>query len=251
MENPPYIDGHCHCHEMKHTVLRSYTDYILVAVSDDLASSYRTLEITSYHGNIVPCVGIHPWNVGEHSLKAVESIENIVGKYEVPCLGEIGLDKVFVPRTYEKQLAFFEKLLVIAHEYGLAVNLHTPGTWRQVYELLVKYDIGKAYFHWYTGPLNLLREIEASGYYIGINPAWVKQDKHRRVMEEAPLSIVITESDAPYQYKGINLVPELVAETVKKLAEIHGVPENAVRGRIVANASKLYGTRHVVVGNNI
>ncbi len=237
-----FVDGHCHCHEMELSELRRYREgYLLVAVSDDVASSYKTLELASIMDNVVPCIGIHPWSIGEHSVGGVEAIERLVSAHNVRCLGEIGLDKVFVRKSYEKQVEVFERFLGIAREHGLAVNLHTPGAWRIVYEMLLRHDIDKAYFHWYTGPLNLLRDIAGSGYYIGINPAWIMQEKHRRIIEEAPLQIMITESDAPYEYKGLRLTPSLIERSIEKIAEAHGVGKERVLEKIRENASRLYG----------
>jgi len=51
------------------------------------------------------------------------------------------------------------------------LNIHAAGTWKEVLEYLIKYDINRALIHWYTGPIDLVKEIERLGYYISINPA--------------------------------------------------------------------------------
>ncbi len=236
-----YVDMHNHGYELGEDVLEGYSrDYILVVVADDLESSFRVLELARKYDYVKPCIGIHPWSIGETPLEHLDEIARAVDKYDVRCLGEVGLDTRFVARTIEKQRVFFRKFLELAREYDLLLNLHTAGTWREVYEMLIRYDISRAYFHWYTGPLSLLEEIRDKGYYIGANPAWRIQARHRRVLEEAPLDMVVTESDAPYRYKGITMKPELVKDTVDYLAEIKGVNRDAVVSTIYRNYLRLY-----------
>ncbi len=236
-----YIDMHNHGHELdEETLLKFKDDYILVIVSDDLETSHKTIELSRKYGFIKPCIGIHPWSIGDATIDDLERIAEIVDKEDIRCLGEIGLDTRFVAKTINKQRMFFRKFLELAREYDLLLNLHTAGTWKEVLDLLIRYDIDKAYFHWYTGPLNLLEEIADKGYYIGANPAWKIQAKHRRVLEYAPLDIILTESDAPYKYRGLEMSPELIKDTIEFLAETKDTSINSTRSSVYRNYLRLY-----------
>ncbi len=236
-----YIDMHNHGHELSEDIiLRFKDDYILVVVSDDLETSHKTIELSKKYNFIKPCIGIHPWNIEEASKEDLVKVIEIINNEDIRCLGEVGLDTRFVAKTIDKQRLFFRKFLELAREYNLLLNLHTAGTWREVLDLLIRYDIDRAYFHWYTGPLNLLDEIVDKGYYIGANPAWKIQAKHRRVLEYAPLNVIITESDAPYKYRGLEMSPELIKDTVKFLAEAKDMRMENVRASIYRNYLRLY-----------
>ncbi len=237
-----YVDMHCHCHEFSEDEIKSFLDkgINLVCVSDDPLSSNHTLELSrKYHG-IIPCIGVHPWEAHKYSLKNISELVEEALRNDIVCLGEVGLDKLFVPKTYEHQLVLFKYFLNIAKEYDLVLNLHTAGTWREVFDLLIKYDIDKAYFHWYTGPLNLLEQIKEQGYFIGINPAWKIQEKHRKVIEKADIDMIITESDAPYKYKNMVLSPLMVIETVNYIAERKKIDVEYVKQRIWINYNKIF-----------
>ncbi len=239
-----YVDMHCHCPDYGLGIIREYLDnnYVIVSVSEDWDTINKNLEYKRSLGrNFYICLGIHPWVIHKHSVNDVDKIVELALKNDVDCIGEVGLDKIFVPKTFNKQLVFFKKFLEAAREYDFLLNLHTPGTWETVYNQLVKYDIRRAYFHWYTGPLRLLESIRASGYFIGANPAWRIQDKHRRILEEAPLEILLTESDAPYRYKNIVLSPGMIPETVEYLAKTRGIEVENVRKYLIGNAKKLLG----------
>lgn len=237
-----YIDMHCHCYEygIKDLLFFINKNILLVCVSDDPESAVKTLELRDKLSGVVPCIGIHPWEAHKYSETEAEKIVELAVKNNIKCLGEIGLDKRFVPKTYDHQLRIFNVFLKAAKEYDLVLNLHTAGAWREVYELLIKNDIKRAYFHWYTGPLNLLDEITSSGYYIGINAAWKIQEKHRRVIAYASLDSIITETDAPYKYKSLNLRPDLVIETVEYIARAKNVSSKDVLLKININYEKLF-----------
>ncbi len=244
MPEPSYVDMHCHCPDYELDTIKKYLDngYILVSVSEDWDTINKNLEYKRLlGGNFYICLGIHPWVVHKYSIRDVDKVVELALENNIDCLGEVGLDKVFVPKTLNKQLEFFRKFLEAAIEYNFLLNLHTPGTWETVYNMLIKYDVGRAYFHWYTGPFRLLESIRASGYFIGANPAWRIQEKHRRILEKAPLEVLLTESDAPYRYKNIVLSPGMIPETVEYLAKNRGVNVEDLEKYLLDNAKKLLG----------
>ncbi len=232
---------HAHCHELSLNELDEYRgSYIIVAVSDDYDSSLATIDIARERKFIHPCIGIHPWNVGEASEHEVNALLKLAEDEDVECLGEVGLDTKFTPQTFKKQLDVFTEFLKLAKGYDLVLNIHAAGAWEQVLNLVLRYDVGKAFFHWYTGPLSLLEEIIDKGFFIGANPAWKVQSKHRRVIESAPLENIVTESDAPYSYKGISMSIPLVKETVDYIANSRGISSSYVESLIYSNYRKLF-----------
>ncbi len=236
-----YVDSHCHLYEFSDEEITGFIkDIIIVAVSDDVESSRKTTEFSKKYKGVVPCIGIHPWEVGTASLTEISAIEQLIVNHGVRCLGEVGLDRKFTPETIDKQRMFFAEFLSLAKEYGLAMNIHSVNTWREVYELLLKYDIEKAVFHWYTGPLDLIDEIVSSGYFISINPAYRIQEKHRKVIEYLDLEFMVTESDGPYEYRGLKLNPLMVKDTVSYIAQAKGVNEETVRNVILRNFEKTF-----------
>jgi len=227
------VDAHVHLYE---DPTMADEETILVAVSDDLESSLKTLSLKGE--NVVPCVGVHPWSspeVGEEELKEFEKLVE-----RALCLGEIGLDKRYVP-DFEKQRRVFEHFLTLSKEYSLPVNLHALDAWEEVFNMLLRYDVDRAYFHWFNGPLHLLDEIVSQGYYVGINAAAKIQKKHLRVIERAPLTSIMTESDGPYVYRGVKLTPKAVPELIGIIAKVKKVSEEAVAEAVLRNFKRWSG----------
>lgn len=234
-----YVDVHCHLHEYSDDEVKELVkDTLIFAVSDDYKSSKRTIELAKEINNIIPGVGIHPWKIGINiNIDEVGRILELIEKAKVKMIGEVGLDSRFRKETLDLQERVFRELLEHASP-NMLFNVHTPGTWERVFKLLTDYNIRVAIFHWYSGPIELLREIEAQGYYISINPSVEFQREHREIAKQAPLNIILTESDGPYRYKGRLLGPKLIPLTLNILAKLKGMDveevTNAIRNNVDA-----------------
>ena len=81
----------------------------------------------------------------------------------------------------------------------------------------------KAIFHWYTGPINVLRDILDQGYLISATPAAEYHDEHRQAIKETPLQSLVLETDSPVIYRqgsnpGYKSEPADVARTLQAVA---------------------------------
>ena len=221
-----YIDSHCHLYKFNEIEIKRIIknkDIIILSVSEDLESSLKNLVLSQLNENVIPAIGIHPWNIEKINENTFKIIEDIIKDNKIKIIGEVGLDKKFKPETYEKQKEIFEKFLNLAKEYDLNLNLHTPNASNDVFDLLIKYDIKKAYFHWYSGDEKLLEEIIDKGYFIGINVATIVNEKYKKYIEIADIKNIITESDGPYNYKGIILHPDMLKDLYKLISDIRKI----------------------------
>ncbi|MEM4965160.1 MAG: TatD family hydrolase [Sulfolobales archaeon] len=237
-------DAHCHLHEYSDREIEDLlreNDIIITAVSDDLESSIRTLKIwEKFSDRITPCIGIHPWNSERYEERDLERILEVMRRLKIKCIGEVGLDLVFTPHSFNKQLQLFTQILESIRGSDVTLNIHSPGAWGRVLNLLQRYDVKKALFHWYTGPLDLLKEIRSSGYMISINPALRIQEKHMEVAKRVDLEGFLVESDGPYNYKGMQLSPRMILSTVKLLAEIRGLDYEDITRILETNYRRLF-----------
>ena len=236
-----YIDSHCHLYKFNEIEIKRIIkdkDIIILSVSEDLESSLKNIVLSQLNENIIPAIGIHPWNIEKVNENTFKIIEDIIKDNKVKILGEIGLDKKFKPETFEKQKEIFEKFLNLAIEYDLNLNLHTPNASNDVFDLLIKYDIKKAYFHWYSGDEKLLEEIIDKGYFIGINVATIVNEKYKKYIEIANIENIITESDGPYNYKGIILHPDMLKDLYKLISDIKRVSLKELSDIIKNNFAK-------------
>ncbi|MQL55248.1 TatD family hydrolase [Acidianus ambivalens] len=220
-------DAHCHYSLLK----KKYEGYFIAAVSMDYNSSVETLSLNDK--NILKGVAIHPWNV--HKEK-IESVLPLIDKADF--VGEIGLDYKYSEAPKELQIRYFEEFL--KNSQDKTVNIHAVNSWDDVLNLLIKHDIRRAIIHWYSGPKELLRDIEGAGYFITINPSVTFQEKHRIIAENASPNIVLTESDGGYVYKGKLLEPTDIPSIIKFLSKIWNEDERYVEKKIEINFRKAF-----------
>ncbi len=241
-----YIDAHCHLYEYSLDEIKEIVKSTLVfAVSDEMDSAIKTVNISKKFDNVFPGLGMHPWVI-EHDVSFREALGAIEYYREhidnVKMLGEIGLDTYFRKDTLDKQLVIFRELVKIAAEYKLLVNIHALGAWRKVLDELYRNDVPVAILHWYSGPIDMIEDLESLGYYITINPSVEFQKKHREVLKKAPISIILTESDGPYEYRGRKLGPSLIPWLVHTISIIKEVDHNKLLEILKNNVIRIFKT---------
>lgn len=208
-----YFDAHCHYSFLR----KRYEGYFIAAVSMDYQSSLDTLSLKSE--NILVGVGVHPWRVHEEDINRVLPLIN-----RADFVGEVGLDYRFAKASRDLQIAYFERQ--IEESKGKLINVHALDAWEDAFNILIKHNVKRAIFHWYTGPLTLLKDIEGAGYFISINPSVTFQKKHQNVLEKADLKILLTESDGGYEYRGKLLEPTDIPKTLIYMSKVLGLDED-------------------------
>lgn len=216
-----YVDSHIHLNDYtreKILDLCGKDDMELVAVSEDLHSSLINLSLERECSNVRAAVGVHPWNADKVAADELAKVMELIDS--VGFVGEVGLDKKFTPETFDLQLKIFKEFVSRASSGNKVLLLHAAGAWKEVLEVLSKTPVKAAVLHWYTGPLEYLRDIRELGYFIGVNVSLLRQPKMREVVKQAPLDIMLTESDGPYEYRGLRLEPDLIPALINEIAII-------------------------------
>ncbi|MCF8885011.1 MAG: TatD family hydrolase [Nitrososphaerota archaeon] len=232
------IDSHCHIYGYSVDEVQMFKEILIVGVAEDLESSIKNIEISKKFQNIIPFIGIHPWNVEDLREHELEQIIEIIDTGGVRGLGEVGLDKRYRSSSFKKQLELFEFFCQLAVEKHMPMNIHALDSWEECFKIVLEYNVKNVLFHWYNGPLQLLSEIRSNGYLISINPSIKIQPKHRKILESAELDIILTESDGPYLYRGINLNPLMVRDLVKEIADVKNVDPEYVEKIVEKNFSR-------------
>jgi TatD DNase family protein len=196
----------------------------------DLPSYRRNLEISERCSLVLPTFGAHPWNAPEYADRLDDLTEAIERS---PMLGEIGLDHHFVrdTSTYPAQSKVLEFLMGAAREQEKIISLHTKGAEREVLELLGQYDIPRVIVHWYSGPVDIFREMADRGVYFTVGIEVRHSDHLRAIAQEIPPGQLLTETDNPGGPKGLiggPGMPALVHDVVQGLAEARGTTTEAL-----------------------
>lgn len=201
------------------------------------------IEISKEFENLYPSVGIHPHSALKSDEKSIAKVSETMNRPEVVAVGEIGVDLHFLEKdTKRKQLSVFKKLLKEAKERNLPVILHCPRGEPLTFEEVRGAGVGRAVFHWYTGPHETLRKIlDIDGYYISVTPAVVYSGKLQRVVELAGLDNILLESDGPTKFRKVgNGKPSHVRRIAEKISGIKSVDFETVEEITSRNAREFF-----------
>jgi TatD DNase family protein len=240
------IDAHAHLdhyQELLETALQEIGQHRILTVSNsmDPPSYQRNLEIAGHCEWVLPTLGIHPWRAPEYANRLDELSPWLE---QSPMLGEIGLDFHWVedPACYPAQRRVFDFFLAAAREQDKLVNLHTKGAEAEVLEWLERYRIRRAIVHWYSGPLEIFREMLSRGFMFTIGVEVSTSGHIQALVQELPLSHLLTETDNPGGLKwltGQAGMPHHLLEVIQAVAELKRTTPEAIQQAVQGNWQRL------------
>jgi TatD DNase family protein len=245
------VDCHAHLEEVEEpeaAIERAGRSGVgaIVAVGSDLESNRHILSLSGRRSEVTvfPALGIHPWRLEgrnlEQDLAFVE--ENL---HRAVAIGEVGLDFRLKearknPSQRKRQEDVFRRLLRLGRNFSKPVIIHARGAWEECLRLLVEEQISKAVFHWFSGPLEILREILNHGYLVSATPAAHYSEKHQDAIGEAPLERILLETDCPEIYEGRRSEPADLLRTLQAVARVKQITEAEVAEVTTKNAVRFF-----------
>ena len=242
-----------HCHANLYLVLdqvikeaKSVGVEKIIAVGMSAVSIERILEISDRYEEIYPALGIHPEEVRmnkdiENQLDSV--IKTIRENKEKICaIGEIGLDHHFVKEKelYPLQKNIFEKMLSLAQELELPVNLHTKGSEKMVFDMLPSFNIPNINIHWYSGPEEFLNLGIDRGYFFSITPAISYSPAVKKTVSRVDEEHLLLESDGPVRYSGKDGTPAMIRDVLSTISKLKDIPNDDLENQICENTKKIF-----------
>ncbi len=230
----------------------------IVAMSMDLESCRRCLEIKKSISDphIYLGMGMHPCDANPDDVAAcIELAEQ--NKEYLSVIGEIGLDFWYkwVRKDQQKkdeQREVYRQFLDLARRLDLPAVIHSRGCWRECFETARAAGIKKAEFHWYSGPVDVLKDIVAEGYFVSAPPCLAYAEDVRRAIAQAPLDQILIETDCPVSFKDAQTgerftsEPKDVLRTLNAFCELRGLsPEEGVKV-VNTNAQTFLGIKSEV-----
>jgi TatD DNase family protein len=141
----------------------------------------------------------------------------------------------------------FAAQIALAHERDLALVIHTREAWDDTFAILDAEGVpARTVFHCFTGGPDEARACLERGYvsFSGI-VTFRSADDVRAAAAMCPLERLLVETDSPYlapvPYRGRPNRPALVPLVGAAVADVKGVPVEAVAEATWANAERVYG----------
>lgn len=244
------IDAHVHLSDTEYTghideVIADAKNAGVVALvtnSMDLATCKNDIKLAQKYPDLVyPALGIHPWNVNVLKTNELEETIDFIQKQKntVKAIGEIGLDSKY-ETIWEKQTMVFDKMLHLAEQLNLPVIIHSRGTTDKIVEVLPSYRVKRVLLHWFSYPMSALIKAMDEGYFITEGPPVTYSPGIREVVEKAPITNLLTETDGPvkywkHPYSGQLTKPSFIQNVVEAVAEIKKMQVQDVAEQVIEN----------------
>ncbi|MER7733245.1 TatD family hydrolase [Streptomyces erythrochromogenes] len=241
----------------------------VVQVGCDVKGSRWAAETAAQYDNVHAAVALHPneaprivhgdpdgWSRqgarsggGEAALdEALAEIEALAALAHVKAVGETGLDHFRTgPEGMAAQERSFRAHIEIAKRQGKALVIHDRDAHADVLRVLREEGAPeRTVFHCYSGDADMARECAAAGYYMSFagTVTFKNAAPLREALAVAPLELVLVETDAPYltpaPYRGRPNAPYLIPLTVRAMAAVRGIDEDAMATALAANTARAF-----------
>ncbi len=222
----------------------------LIAVSTDLASAHRTLELAREDRRILPAIGFHPEQPlpGEAEIEALLQLID-AERETIAAIGEVGLpwylrqENPSLDRVpYELLL---EQFILKAASSNLPIVLHAVYEDAEtVCDLLEKHGVTRAHFHWFKGKEAVLDRILTNGYAVSVTPEVVYRPMIRDIARRVPLTQLMVETDGPWPFEGPfagrMTEPSVLHASIAAIAELKQLPVETVYQELLATTKRVY-----------
>ena len=136
----------------------------------------------------------------------------------------------------------FNKVLSLAEKINKPVIVHSRKAEKECIEILETFKIKHIDMHCFGGNFKLVKKIQDNGWIFSIPTNIVRLFHFQKIVEETPMSQLLTETDSPYlsPYPEKRNEPSFVVETIKKISEIKKLDEEEVKKLIYMNFQKIF-----------
>jgi TatD DNase family protein len=221
-----------------------------------------------------PSLGLHPWDVGNAGAGWRDALRQMLSADRRIAVGEVGLDRWILDRARPddprlhglRRAPLTEQIDALRWQLDLAVTLQRPVTLHcldapgPLLEVLrTTPRIGRGFLlHAYSGPAELVPAFAELGAYFSFNGAFLepRYAARREVFRMIPMDRLLAETDAPAMPLPATRRPYALPETAEGftvnhpanlaavyagLAELRGVPLDALAATVERNFVRLFG----------
>lgn len=271
----PVADSHTHLDMQSGTVgeilakAASVGVTTVVQVGCDVKGSRWAAETAAAYAAVHATVALHPneaprivhgdpdgWSRqgerapgGDAALdEALAEIDRLAALPQVKGVGETGLDHFRTgPEGKDAQERSFRAHIEIAKRHGKTLVIHDRDAHADVLRILKEEGAPeRTVFHCYSGDAAMAQVCARAGYFMSFagNMTFKNAQPLRDALAVAPLELVLVETDAPFltpaPYRGRPNAPYLIPVTVRAMAAVRGVDEDALATSVSANTARAF-----------
>ena len=256
---PRLVDSHAHLDmpefdaDRSETVRRAFAaGVVAVLCPADLtraASLPAIAALAEEFPTVLAAAGVHAHQAKDLTPGHLSEIEALAARGAIRAVGEIGLDYHYDFSSPEAQRDVFRRQLALAEELGLPVIVHSRLAGADIVAAVAaeRFDRG-GILHCFTEDRATAEAMIGRGFLVSFSGilTFPKAGALREVASRVPLDRLLVETDSPYlapvPYRGTGRrnEPAFVVETARVLAEVRGLPLEALAEATTGNFARLF-----------
>jgi TatD DNase family protein len=251
------IDAHIHLDHYKNDEIEQILEQAqcveaLISVSFHLESCKRNLQLSKTYHKVKPAFGFHPEQPLPTENELIALFEWMEAhRNEMIAIGEVGLPYYLmqegkVPsKDYGQYKELLERFIQLAKKWELPINLHAVYDDAPIVcDLLEKYSVTKAHFHWFKGDLTTIERMRENGYHISITPDVLYEQEIQQLVQIYPLDQMMIETDGPWPFegpfKGKMTNPNMMIHSIEMIGHLKQLSDLKVSEILLKNTKEFY-----------
>ena len=216
----PYIDIHTHH--------KPNCKSDVISIRSLLVQDYN--EAKNYNGYFT--IGLHPWYIKDIDTdKTLQIIEQVAVLPNCLGIGEIGIDHL-TDSPVDKQLALFERQLILADKLQLPVVIHNVRSLTEILQALkiLKFE-NPFIFHGFTGKQEMAEQIIHAGGYLSFGKSLFTHQHTQEALKSTAKDKFFFETDNSDQP---------IEDVYNKASEIANIPIIDCKQTVYNNFTKIF-----------
>lgn len=216
----------------------------IIAVGENLSDARKNLELAKTYPMLKPAAGLYPTVL---DLNQADEMADFMQQNHssLVAIGEVGLDYWAVKEEPEKALQreIFIRFIEIAKALDLPLNIHSRSAGRHAITLLLENNATRVQMHAFDGKAGAAMPAVEAGYFFSIPPSVTRSRQKQKLAKRLPLSCLLIETDSPVLGPSPDErnQPENIRQSVKAIAALKDISEEAVIAAVWENTERLYG----------
>ena len=216
----------------------------IIAVGENLPDARQNLELAKTYPMLKPAAGLYPTVL---DLKQAGEMADFIyqNHSSLVAIGEVGLDYWVVKEAPQKALQreILIRFIEIAKKLDLPLNIHSRSAGRHAIALLLENNATRVQMHAFDGKAGAAMPAVEAGYFFSIPPSVARSRQKQKLVKRLPLSSLLIETDSPVLGPSPDErnEPANIQQSVKAIAALKDISEEAVIAAVWENTERLYG----------
>jgi TatD DNase family protein len=216
----------------------------IVAVGENFSDARKNLELAQTYPLLKPAAGLYPTvldltQADEMAGFIRQNHSRLVG------IGEVGLDYWVVKEEPERALQreILIQFIKLSKELNLPLNIHSRSAGRHAIALLLENNAARVQMHAFDGKAAAALPAVEAGYFFSIPPSVTRSRQKQKLVKRLPLACLLIETDSPVlgPIPDERNEPANIRQSVKAIAALKDISEEAVIDAVRENTERLYG----------